>query len=214
MDKIVENFEDSDVLEYINERDILTFLTQNLSLIDNYVFPDFNKHNLIHFCNVALLSLTMAEFYNIDPNLKKVLTDAALLHDIGRIDDIYDYYHNYVGASLVPDILIKQEFYQNRENLNLVQALIYGHNKLPYDYLPFIKYNLEPCANYTLLLKILRDADILDLIRIKDINFNPDKLCLKVSKSLMEFTKYIQNNRYARMLIEMSELDEQRRNIK
>ncbi len=214
MDKIVENFEVSDVLKYINERDILPFLTHNLSLIDKYVFPEFNKHNLIHFCNVALLSLTMAEYYNIDPNLKKILTDAALLHDIGRIDDVYDYYHNIVGASLVPDVLIKQEFYQNRENLNLVQALVYGHNKSPYDYLPFIKYNLEPCANYTLLLKILRDADILDLIRIKVINFNPDKLCLKISKSLIEFTKYIQNNRYARMLIEMSELDEQRRNIK
>ena len=196
MDKIVENFEVSDVLEYINERDILPFLTHNLSLIDKYVFPEFNKHNLIHFCNVALLSLTMAEYYNIDPKLKKILIDAAFLHDIGRIDDVYDYYHNIVGASLVPDVLIKQEFYQNRENLNLVQALVYGHNKSPYDYLPFIKYNLEPSANYTLLLKILRDADILDLIRIKVINFNSDKLCLKISKSLIDlkFTIFIFSN--------------------
>ncbi len=195
------------VLDFINEHEILDYIANNLALIDKSVFPNFIYHNINHSCNVAILSLIMASYYNVDNSLKKVLLDAALLHDIGRIDDIYDYNHGYIGSKIVDEILEKDLFYANNNYLNLVKALIFGHNKSPYDYLPFQVYNIEPNQDNILLLKILKDADTLDLTRITELKFNSEELYLESARYLVNFAKYLNTSDLSFQIIETGELN-------
>ncbi len=204
------NVSNEEILKLISNKAIMPFLEQNLSLIDSFVFPEFPNHDIKHSCKVALFSLIMATYFYLDNNSKKILVDAAFLHDVGRIDDYYDYDHSYLGASLVDEVLKNQPFYQNIDNLNLVRALIFGHNKTPYDNLPFIKYNVLNNDKNILLLKILKDADVLDLLRKKEIMFNENNLYLNISKSLINFSKFIQESNIIEEMIERGERDDRR----
>ncbi len=182
----------------------INFLQENLSQIDTSVFPNFKYHNITHAINVAILSLVLANFYGLKGPEKKVLVDASLLHDIGRIDDVYDYRHNYIGSVLAEDVLDKEEFYKDEKVLNFVKMLIFAHNKPINDPTIFKRYNIDFKEDNLLLLKILKDADILELTRITELRVDLTKLNLEISKYLFNFSKYLNNNFLAQKVLEGS----------
>ncbi len=178
------------ILNWVNTSEVVEFIKSNLTLINKGLFPNFYFHNIKHYVNVALISLFIASNFDLNKDYLKILCDASLLHDIGRIDDIYDFNHGYIGSILVNDILKDQEFYHNQYYLDLIRTIILGHNKSPYDktiYSKYLTFEDKPL----LLLKILRDADILERLRLDSFKLKLDELSLEESESLIKFIKYI-----------------------
>ncbi len=167
------------------------FLKNNINLINDHLYTNFKYHNKNHALKVGIFAFLLANFYNLDIASQKILLDAALLHDIGRVSDIYDDNHNYVSSLIASDILKNQEFYQNEEHLLLVKALIYGHNQNIFDQSIFTNNNLKAKGQNQLFLKILKDADTLDLFRFKTFYFNIQKLHLENSQKLIFFASNI-----------------------
>lgn len=196
------------ILDWIAQNQIMEYIRENVDSFDRNIFPSFQYHNLTHSLNVCLLAMVIARSYDIDYNQKKILLDASLLHDIGRIDDTYDFQHGAIGATLAESILSNQSFYQDEKNLLLAKALILGHNRSPYDISTFLSHGLEPIQGNVLLLKILKDADILDLVRLKDFSIDLNEISLDVSKSLLDFAEYINNTNLTNQVMELGEVNE------
>ena len=201
------------ILEMIDQKRILDYMKYNLDLIDRTVFPDFQYHNITHLLNVGLLSMIIAEFYNLDEVNKKILLDSSFLHDVGRINDAYDYNHCYIGATLAEGILSNQLFYQAKQNISLVKTLILGHGENIYDISIFSKHKVQRSYENLLLLKILKDADILERVRLNNQNIDLDEINLDVSKSLFDFATYLNESKLTDKLIEVGDLNELSRNI-
>ncbi len=195
------------ILEWIDREHILSFIFANMKLINSRLFPNFKNHGLEHAFRVSLLALVIAEYYDLSEVEKKILVDAALLHDIGRLDDYYGYDHNYIGKTLADSILHNQEFYHDSAHLNLIKSLIMGHNMNTYDISIFLRNDLEQNKTNLLLLKILKDADILDCQRFDFMHIDKHDLNLNISESFMAFSEYINTDAFMMELIEKSELD-------
>ncbi len=194
------------VINNIMEKEHITqFIEQNLNLIDQRIFPKFMYHNIIHALNTSLFAMVIASFYNISISEKKILLDASFLHDIGRISDGEDENHSYVSSILAETVITNQLFYQNQKNLLLLQSLILGHTESLYDQSIFEKSDSTDLSQNLLLLKILKDADILDRVRLPLENINLDRLNLEVSKSLLHFAKYVNQTKVMHYLIKDSE---------
>ena len=56
-----------------------------------------------------------------------IITDAALYHDIGRINDYEDSLHGYCSANRI-DTVVKHPIYKDIENLNILKAIMDGHS--------------------------------------------------------------------------------------
>ena len=82
-----------------------------------------------------------------------------------------------------------------------------GHNMNTYDISIFLRNDLEQNKTNLLLLKILKDADILDCQRFDFMHIDKHDLNLNISESFMAFSEYINTDAFMMGLIEKSELD-------
>ncbi len=190
------------VFEIMDENNVYDYLKENFDILDASIFPQFTNHSVKHALNVALLAMVISCFFELSDDDKKVLVDASLLHDIGRVNDYYDYYHCIIGTVIAEDILLSQQFYHDSNNLGRIKALILGHGARVYDESIFFQSNVPINQRNILLLKILKDADILDRVRLTTQNIDSDEINLNVTKSLFGFADYINKNRIADSFIE------------
>ena len=160
------------ILEQLKKQHVPEIIEQSINKIDFNLLPNYPRHNISHYINVGLYSLLLANYYNIDNDLKKILLDASILHDVGRIDDCYDYNHAYIGSVLVDLVVEKQNFYQEKNNLLLLKTLILGHSRNICDLSIFSKYHIKRSEDNLKLLKILKDADMLDAFRLDYFKIN------------------------------------------
>ncbi len=177
------------VLDFIKKNHFEELVLSHLETIGILNYQDFTTHNIEHAVHVGVFSQILASFYALNESDKNILLDAALLHDLGRIDDSYDFNHGVIGAILAENILEEQPFY-DEEKLKVVKMLIESHNTNLYDLSVLKKYNCYSAKNI-LLLKILKDADLLDMFRLDNkevIHIN--NLFLKESKMLIAFARY------------------------
>ncbi len=178
------------VIELIKNNHFLELIKDNLDFIDFLYDDDLPNHDLYHAIRVALFSLVLSSFYNLTSSAKKILIDASLLHDVGRVNDLYDLKHGQVGALIAENILEEQDFYDDYK-LNVVKMLIEGHNQNIYDLSIYKKYNCYSQEN-VLLLKIIKDADLLDRFRLQNgLEVHLNNLTLNESYMLIAFAKYL-----------------------
>ena len=55
---------------------------------------------------------------NLSSEEFEILTDAAMYHDVGRMDDYEDEFHGYASALKLERILGSKPIYQNHENMD------------------------------------------------------------------------------------------------
>lgn len=162
---------------------------ERLKLIGQELFPNYNNHGIKHALNIALFAFIITNYINIPEKDINLLIDAALLHDIGRINDFDDMEHGKNGAQIAYT-LKKNDSYYTSENLKLLLALIEGHTHETYDNQMIEKYKIEDVLRYKNLLQIIKDADIIDRVRLSEHPLiEMERLNFEVSKKLFLYAK-------------------------
>lgn len=181
-------------------------INRALSSIKTGSLYDSKIHGLYHSEKVFLFAYIIAKDEKLDPVDLQIITDAALYHDIGRINDCEDTLHGLCSANKVSSI-INNPIYKDGENLNLLKAIIDGHsvNDNRRDY--FIEdYEITEKDRYYKLYNILKDADALDRNRFysySDCFLDERYLRTDMSKKLIGLSKEI-NDLYKEKMKENS----------
>ena len=182
-----ENYSVESIEEIIKNRQIVEYVNIRLNMIDRNLYNNYEFHGIKHSMNVAMLSLVILSLLDIYIENVDVLVDSALLHDIGKTNDYDEAEHGKVGAILAKKIKKKDSNY-NEEKLNLLCSLIEGHCNNLYDNSIPDKYCINDRKNYRNMLKILKDADILERTRLfKNPLIDIDTITNEVSKKLRKF---------------------------
>ncbi len=130
-------------------------------------------HAVSHTRRVLLLSLLLAYLERFIPADRNLLAQAAIYHDIGRVDDGYDPGHGQASyARTCRERLVQ---WHNEEENEIFRFIVENHD------LPDKKahqraerYQLGEMDRTLLLYNIFKDADGLDRVRLGDLN--PDYL--------------------------------------
>lgn len=172
---------------------------ERLKLIGQSFFPNYNNHGVKHALNTALFALIITNYINIPEKDINLLIDASLLHDIGRVNDYDDIEHGKNGAQIAYTLKKNDRDYTG-ENLRLLLALIEGHTHETYDNQIIEKYKIENTLRYKNLLQIIKDADIIDRVRL---SANPlielERLNFEISKKLFLYAKKENEKKQIRM---------------
>ena len=125
---------------------------------------------LKHTFRVMKISKDLCKKINISREESKLAQVIALLHDIGRFEQVRQNNsfidgeqsdHADYGVKILFDDNLIESFIDDRKYDNIIKKAIYNHNK----------YKIEEGLNEKELLhcKIIRDADKLDNFRVKEI---------------------------------------------
>ncbi len=151
------------LIDYINAQDKFNNYLKNYDLEDEKI-----KLKIKHTYKVVVLSEYIAKEIKLDDENINVAKIIALLHDIGRFEQVKqtnDFldsnileHANYGVKVLFEDNLIRN-FVDDKSYDNIIKKAIYNHNK----------YDIEKGLDKLELLhsKIIRDADKLDNFRVK-----------------------------------------------
>lgn len=160
----------------------------NLTIFDNYKNIKFIKGDITD-------EKFIDELFNIEL-FDWVINFAAKYHDIGRQDDLEDPNHGFLSSIMIDKVIENDEFYQDKEKLKVLKAMIHYHS-IDDEYLNKIlsHYEIESDDKVITILKILKDADGLDRVRLS-VNYffsslDPRYLRLEQSKSLVKFSHQI-----------------------
>lgn len=145
-----------------------------ISLIKNnepFVNLPPGVHGKKHAERVLDFALKLSEFFEVD---KKVIVIAALLHDVGRVNDYDDPEHGERGAVMAKEFI---RAHRIDVDTSLVSRCIAGH----------VKEN-----NTEVECKIIGDADKLDRFRFRGHDcLRVEFLELPESFSLIEYAKKV-----------------------
>lgn len=167
-----------------------------LSTIKRNALYNSKIHGLYHSEKVFLFSYLIAKHERLDEIDHQIITDAALYHDIGRINDYEDSLHGYCSANRI-DTVVKHPIYKDIENLNILKAIMDGHSVSDERRDRFIDdYEITDVERYYKLYDILKDADALDRKRFFDYSdsyLDERFLRIDVSKGLIKLSEEINN---------------------
>lgn len=165
---------------------------------DKYLYKTV-FHGLHHSEKVLLFSFILGTYFKISDIDLQILTDAAIYHDIGRVDDNEDTFHGLASARKIEKV-VTSNIYQDPQNMAILKAICEGHSMddknmdLTAENYEISKDNLE---RYEILFKILKDADALDRTRFMKTSvaaLNEKFLRLPISKQLIELANSINEN--------------------
>lgn len=174
--------------EYENE-------LKNFEEIEQLMNNKTNLHGINHVVRVLFNAYALATLENVTKRDKKIIIEAAKLHDIGRVADGEDETHGGNSAIRAKEILKNRGF--TTEEIEEICFIIKEHS-LPKDKNneDIEKLPEDVRENYKYCLNLLKDADKLDRVRIGDLDSNrlstdSAKRLILVSKENFETDRYI-----------------------
>lgn len=203
---------------YINEEDVEEFLYFLRGLNENRLYPS-KVHGEYHSEKVGLFAFILAKKENLSQTDTQIIMDAAFYHDMGRENDCEDSFHGLASARIISEV-ITSDIYKDPDNLNLLIAICENHSRHDkysddsFNY--YVNYEDEQSEHidklyerFTILNKILKDADALDRNRFAagyDFCLNEKFLRLEHSKNLIALSREI-NETYNDITASNVELD-------
>lgn len=197
----------------------ISYLKNFYNNIDTYQMYNVPFHGLHHSEKVCLYALILAKKYKLDSVETQIIRDAALYHDIGRVNDYEDTTHGLMSANKIEKVIDKHnKVYQDKDNIIYLKAIIEAHS-LPDKDKKFVFENYQSdyptlkYEKYDRLYNILLDADALDRTRFRKTSkaaLKEDFLRLPESKELVEFATILNEYyRYVNDKLNFSKLNQQ-----
>ncbi|MBP5608681.1 MAG: HD domain-containing protein [Lachnospiraceae bacterium] len=178
-DKIAKEVQDVKTSgRYVYFCDILTEL-------DEHVLYKSFIHGKKHIERVCFLALILSNKLDLSADDTKLLLTASAYHDIGRKNEFTDAEHGLRAANVI-DRYVSYD----GDDLKILKASIEAHSRsdaLMRDVID--KYDVADVERALRLMRILKDADALDRVRIYDLN----KKYLRFDESidLVDFAKQL-----------------------
>lgn len=167
-----------------------SYLIQKIASKEKLYLNESKIHGENHSNNVTLFATYIATLSNIQERDIKTIIEAAIYHDIGRVNDNFDYNHGTLGAVKYGAKISCP----NDISVNEVKFLIEAHalSKVEDINLLFNRYQIPEKEQERLyqMATILRDADALDRTRFQLLNptnnLKPEYLTHDISKKIIE----------------------------
>lgn len=167
-----------------------SYLIQKIASKEKLYLNESKIHGENHSNNVTLFATYIATLSNIQERDIKTIIEAAIYHDIGRVNDNFDYNHGTLGAVKYGAKISCP----NDISVNEVKFLIEAHAlaKVEDINLLFNRYQIPEKEQKRLyqMATILRDADALDRTRFQLLNptnnLKPEYLTHDISKKMIE----------------------------
>lgn len=184
-----------------SHEDVLTVLQSNgyiqkyYTLAQDDKFPSYflrphSIHGVLHAKRVLLLSLALSHLNNINQADTGILVKASLYHDIGRTHDGICYEHGQKSIRKALELgLIGGE--ANEEN-EILRYVVVNHCLPDEKAQSPENYSIDDRKRAIRLLKLFKDSDGLDRVRIGDLDVK--YLRHPVSKDLVPFAEYLLNH--------------------
>ena len=154
---------------YLTSDDKKLLSTKISQIRKEFLYPS-KFHGIHHSEKVLLFSYLIGKHENLSLDELEILLDAAVYHDIGRMDETEETMHGYVSATRIEKVVTKNGIYSNHDNLEILKAICDAHSiedarmDLTFDLHEIDESKLE---TYLKLAKILKDADALDRTRFQ-----------------------------------------------
>lgn len=170
---------------YINEFNILMKEFDIDKLYSSHI------HGIDHNIRVAIFALIISAFEKIDLDDFRIIIECAKYHDIGRINDLEDITHGFMGARKIDFLESK---YNSRE-LSYMRTVITIHSLSDDSFNRIASLNdvddIERCKK---MFHILKDADGLDRARLEWPYIDIDYLRTFTAKRLIPFAYELNYN--------------------
>ena len=158
------------------------YIMENTALF----FPS-KVHGIEHTSRVTFFAEMLTTLDNIDPHLKNLIMNAAVLHDIGRENDEKDPNHGKKSVDLI-------DYYQLLDTINprdkrIICFAVACHSMHSNEIAEALE-NVSPGdrADCRIVLDYLQDADKLDRVRVANEGWglDPFRLATNTAKSLVK----------------------------
>lgn len=175
-----------ELLNTLTEEDLLE-LKKIMKTIPNKELNESYFHGISHVERTVFWTYLLSEIYLFNTLDKQIVLDAAKYHDIGRTGELEDRIHGRLSAEKVGELL-NDSIYAEKENKALICASIELHSLDDSECNQIMnKYGITDSKRFSLIWKILKDADALDRVRLtqgmtRHSGLNPDYLRLTASK--------------------------------
>lgn len=153
--------------------------------------PD-GVHGIRHCRRVLFLCLYLAKELGLSLEEERILVNAALYHDIGRVHDDEDEQHGFMGYAKMTSLNLGRM--DDRYEQEVLCYIIENHCLDDEKAVANIdNYEIQDREQAIKLLRVFKDADGLDRVRLKDLNISYLRYDIsKQSKTLaQELLKYI-----------------------
>ena len=157
------------ILNKLSYEEIKYFKKRIREIKKEYMYKS-DIHGIYHSEKVALNAYLIGLDQKLDQVDMEILLDAAIYHDIGRINDFEDSFHGLASANMIEEV-VNTDIYSDSNNLKILKAIIDYHSQNDRKLrINFENYEIdeEHYERYEILAKILKDADALDRKRFVD----------------------------------------------
>lgn len=202
--EVICNFEDIEEVEILDIQDVNDDVISQINTDYMWTFSDYDllipvnvygdgMHGLQHVRRVLLYCIILADKLGLDEDSCKILYYAAILHDCGRVDDSESYVHGRDSVKKIKEDGLRP-FELSKEQEYIARRIIEYHC-IPDD--DGIKNMLSDCniedkELAIKLLKAFKDADALDRVRIRDLDY--DQLRHEESRQMCLLSQYVFRN--------------------
>lgn len=151
---------------YLEHHNLKNFLLNEIKNINTSVLYKSDIHGISHNIKTLIYAFIICIEKGLDYDNIKIILDACKYHDVGRKNDFEDKYHGERSSNKIDDIVKTEEFYKNKNYLNLLKAIVEIHSKDDREENNIIaKYQVD-INDFKQIYSILKDADALDRIRL------------------------------------------------
>ena len=214
LDEVFHSLTEDEVSELIN---ILSKVNHK-TLYKGLVHGQYHSEKVLMYVYLLCKERGVVEPY------RQIMFDAALYHDIGRIDDREEPLHGYASARKILNVVGNNSIYEDKYNQLLIRSIVDSHSQKDsnstntfynYVYDLDLQDNVEELKEIEPLFieldKILKDSDALDRKRFGDAGFeslNPRYLRILESHDLIGFAEELNAFYYELMKAEYKDVDE------
>lgn len=196
MKNILINLIENGIVDSYLDSEARTQIIEKIKNIKDKFLYKSVFHGLHHSEKVFLFAYIIGKYNNLSEIDLQILSDAAMYHDIGRIDETEDSFHGLNSAKNIEKV-IDSEIYRDSQNLAILKAICDGHSRDD-KYINLIADDYEIASQnfkrFENLLKILKDADALDRTRFMKTSLaalNEKYLRFDFSKQLVQLANSI-----------------------
>lgn len=168
--KDVENIELLDVTDVADAEIINSYHYYVGKIKPAYFHNPSGIHGVLHTKRVLFLTLILSKLHELNETESQILSEAAIYHDIGRTNDDIDYEHGRLSYEKIEDLDLVDEDYAYIEILRYVVTEHAVPDEIAFNNIK--NYDIRDKENAIKLLKIFKDADGLDRVRLGDLDIS------------------------------------------
>mgnify|MGYP000911686326 FL=1 len=154
-----------------DEQQIQTYNDFASQLDSSWFFSPDGIHGLAHIKRVLIHVLLLSRELQLDRRDTHLLCYSAIYHDIGRINDWAEENHGQMSCKKITALHLPLP--QNEEDRNILFFIIFSHCVEDSDAATYLApHNITDTRRAMALLKVFKDCDALDRVRVDHLNLN------------------------------------------